>query len=253
MRALVIDPDRRLTGRLTAELAREGFAVEAVTEAATAVRLARTARPDVMVLTGQRPNTPSGPPLARDGIEICRQLRAASPAYLVIVGEPDVLAAFAAGADDCLAETSSPRELVARVKAMLRRPRTRGELPGTLAGTLPGSRCFGDLWLDPLGREVRVAGRPVQLTPREFEVLAALAARPRTAFSRRQLVARVWGAGSGADDHVVDVHVANLRRKLGDDPANPRYVRTVRGVGYRMGPGTDQSQACPVSSSYASM
>ena len=98
-------------------------------------------------------------------------------------------------------------------------------------------RRFGALELDPRAREVRVDGRPVELTRIEFDLLDALSAEPRVAFSRGQLLERVWGPGWFGDDHVVDVHIANLRRKLGDDPAAPRYVRTVRGVGYRMGDG----------------
>jgi DNA-binding response OmpR family regulator len=99
-------------------------------------------------------------------------------------------------------------------------------------------RRFGALEIDPQAREVRLDGRPVELTRREFELLDALSAEPRVAFSRSQLLERVWGPDWFGDHHVVDVHIANLRRKLGDDPNAPRYVRTVRGVGYRMGEGT---------------
>ena len=91
--------------------------------------------------------------------------------------------------------------------------------------------------LDPLAREVRLDGSPVELTRIEFDLLDTLSAEPRVAFSRGQLLERVWGPGWFGDDHVVDVHIANLRRKLGDDPTAPRYLRTVRGVGYRMGDG----------------
>jgi len=93
------------------------------------------------------------------------------------------------------------------------------------------------LEIDPAGREVRVAGRPVELTRTEFDMLDALSAQPRVAFSRRQLLDRVWGGDWYGDEHVIDVHVGNVRRKLDDDAAAPRYIRTVRGVGYRMGTG----------------
>jgi DNA-binding response OmpR family regulator len=118
---------------------------------------------------------------------------------------------------------------------MLRRPRAGAGVPGA---DPDGLRRFGALTLDPAGREVRVGDRPVELTRLEFDLLDALSERPRIVLSRRQLLERVWGADWYGDDHVVDVHIANLRRKLGDDPQRPRYVRTVRGVGYRMGPGT---------------
>ncbi len=134
------------------------------------------------------------------------------------------------GADDYVTKPFSPRVLVARIRAMLRRPRV---LPAQGGGPV---RRFGDPEIDPAGREAGVGGRPVELTRTEFDLLDALSAEPRVAFSRRRLMERVWGGDWYGDEHVVDVHVANLRRKLGDDAQQPRYVRTVRGIGYRMGP-----------------
>jgi len=116
------------------------------------------------------------------------------------------------------------------VRALLRRPRTETGAGGE-------TRRFGALVVDPLAREVQLDGNPVELTRLEFDLLDALSAEPRVAFSRAQLLERIWGPGWFGDEHVVDVHVANLRRKLGDDPAAPRYLRTVRGIGYRMGDG----------------
>jgi len=98
-------------------------------------------------------------------------------------------------------------------------------------------RAFGSLRVDPLGRDVWLDGEPVSLTRTEFDLLAALSGRPRMAFSRRQLIDDVWGPAWVGDEHLVDVHVGHLRRKLGDDAVEGRYVRTVRGVGYRMGTG----------------
>jgi DNA-binding response OmpR family regulator len=115
---------------------------------------------------------------------------------------------------------------------MLRRPRSEQARPDD------GARRFGALELDPKAREVRLDGRPIELTRLEFDLLDVLSAEPRVAFSRAQLLQHVWGPAWFGDDHVVDVHIANLRRKLGDDPGSPLYVRTVRGVGYRMGSGT---------------
>jgi DNA-binding response OmpR family regulator len=121
---------------------------------------------------------------------------------------------------------------VARVKVMLRRPRSS---PPT--GPEADIRRFGKLAVDPQSREVRLDAIPVELTRTEFDLLDALTARPRLAFTRAQLIEHVWGGGWVGDEHLVDVHIGHIRRKLGDDPADPRYIRTVRGVGYRMGTG----------------
>jgi DNA-binding response OmpR family regulator len=114
---------------------------------------------------------------------------------------------------------------------MLRRPRTVEPSVDVAV------RRFGELEIDPRGREVRVDARPIELTRTEFDLLDTLSAEPHMVFSRRQLLEHVWGADWYGDDHVIDVHVGNLRRKLGDDASDPRYIRTVRGVGYRMGVG----------------
>jgi DNA-binding response OmpR family regulator len=118
---------------------------------------------------------------------------------------------------------------------MLRRPRTAGTTPGEPVEAPP--RTFGPLSVDVTAREVRVAGTLVEVTRTEFDLLATLAGRPRMAFSRRQLIDAVWGDDWVGDEHLVDVHIGHLRRKLGDDPTAPRFVRTVRGIGYRMGEG----------------
>ena len=166
-----------------------------------------------------------------DGIEACRQIRSFSDAYVIMLtardDEIDTLVGLSVGADDYLTKPFSPRVLVARIKTMLRRPRSTATTPEEV-------RRFGELEIDPGAREVRLAGEKVELTRTEFDLLDVLSAEPRVAFSRARLLERVWDDWPG-DDHLVDVHIANLRRKLGDDAAAPRYVRTVRGVGYRMG------------------
>jgi DNA-binding response OmpR family regulator len=141
--------------------------------------------------------------------------------------EVDKLVGLGVGADDYVTKPFSPRELVARVRVLLRRPRGTGER----------ALVFGPLRVDPVAREASIDGAPVPLTRTEFDILAALAARPRMAFSRRALIEVVWGDSWVGDEHLVDVHIGHLRRKLGDDPAAPRFVLTVRGIGYRMGAG----------------
>ncbi|QUW85477.1 response regulator transcription factor (plasmid) [Streptomyces mirabilis] len=226
--ALVVDDEAEL-GRLVGDyLSREGFAVDVVRNGVDALDLARSAAPDVVVLDVMMPGI--------DGVEVCRQLRTFSDAYVIMltarVEEVDKLIGLSVGADDYLTKPFSPRELVARIKAMLRRPRGGQPAPGHAL-----VRRFGELTIDPEAREVTLTGRPVELTRLEFDLLEALSSRPRLAFSRRQLIERVWGPEWGGDEHIVDVHVARLRRKLSDDPVASRFVLTVRGIGYRMGPG----------------
>jgi DNA-binding response OmpR family regulator len=194
----------------------------------SALALARHTRPDVVVLDLMLPGV--------DGVEVCRQLRTFTDAYVIMLTarteEVDKLIGLSVGADDYLTKPFSPRELVARVKVMLRRPR------GT-ASNAPADpvRRFGALAVDPHARELHVDGRPVALTRTEFDILDALSAHPRQAFSRTQLIAAVWGDSWVGDEHLVDIHIGHIRRKLGDDPASPRFIVTIRGVGYRMGTG----------------
>jgi DNA-binding response OmpR family regulator len=229
LRALVVDDEEHLARLVADYLAREGFTTQVALDGEHALDLARAASPDIVVLDLMLPGI--------DGVEVCRQLRTFTDAYVIMLTaraeEVDKLIGLAVGADDYLTKPFSPRELVARVRAMLRRP--RGHQP---AGGEAAARQFGDLVIDPAAREVSVGGKPVELTRLEFDLLEVLSARPRLAFSRRQLVERVWGQDWFGDEHIVDVHIVRLRRKLGDDPAHPRYVLTVRGVGYRLGPGT---------------
>lgn len=221
---LVVDDEEKLVELVEGYLRREGFEVLVALDGPTALDLARTKQPDLIVLDVMLPGL--------DGIEVCRRLRQFSDAYVLMLTakseEIDKIVGLTVGADDYLTKPFSPRELVARVRAMLRRPRS------AIAADeeVPPPIRFGDLVIDPGRHEVIRRGEPVPLTAREFALLAAMAAHPGLVFTRSQLLERVWGDGY-YDDHVVDVHVANLRKKLGDDPANPRYVQTVRGVGYR--------------------
>lgn len=227
-RVLVVDDEQSLAKVVASYLERDGHDVECVFDGAAAVQAARVQPPDVVVLDLGLPGL--------DGIEVCRQLRTFTDCYIVMLtarsDEVDRLVGLGVGADDYVVKPFSPRELVARVRAMLRRPR----IAAAVVREEP-ARAFGPLLVDVTGREITVAGRPVEVTRTEFDLLAALSARPRMAFSRRQLIDVVWGEAWVGDEHLVDVHVGHLRRKLGDDPAAPRFIRTVRGVGYRMGEG----------------
>ena len=228
-RVLVVDDEQHLAHLVADYLTRDGFAAQCAFDGEQALALARADDPDVVVLDLMLPGI--------DGVEVCRRLRTFTDAYVVMltarVEEIDKLIGLSVGADDYLTKPFSPRELVARVKAMLRRPRTRRcDVPPS------PPRRHGELALDPCAREVTVAGAPVELTRLEFDLLETLSARPRQAFTRRQLIDRVWGETWIGDEHIVDAHVAHLRRKLGDNATQPRYVLTVRGIGYRIGPGT---------------
>jgi len=232
-RALVVDDEAALAEVVASYLRRENFEAHVAVDGPGALALAREVDPDVVVLDIGLPGV--------DGIEVCRQLRIFSDAYVIMLTardtEVDTVVGLAVGADDYITKPFSPRELVARVRAMLRRPRrvpSRGADPA--AESTP-ARVFGALRIDIDSREVHVGELPIMLTRTEFDVLAALSAHPGRVLSRRQLLETVWGDSWVGNDNIVDVHVGHLRRKLGDSPSQPRYVSTVRGVGYRMGSG----------------
>jgi len=231
LRVLVVDDERALADLVGSYLTRDGFEVSMAEDGQQAIDQARQVDPEVMVLD-------LGLPLI-DGVEVCRVVRTFSDCYIVMLTarteEIDKLIGLSVGADDYLTKPFSPRELVARIHAMLRRPRasTAGRRPAQEAPP----RVFGALSIDLAGREVHLEGEAVTLTRTEFDLLEALSARPKLVFSRRKLIDTVWDQTWIGDEHLVDVHVGHLRKKLGDDPSSPRYVLTVRGVGYRMGEG----------------
>jgi two-component system, OmpR family, alkaline phosphatase synthesis response regulator PhoP len=226
-KVLVVDDELNLVDLVKGYLEHEGFDVDVATDAPSAVDIARTLRPDLIVLDLMLPGF--------DGIEVCRRVRQFSDAYILMLTaraeEIDRVVGLEVGADDYLTKPFSPRELVARVRAMLRRPRSSESTPSDA----PTPARFGDLVIDESRHEVTMRGTPVPLTPREFALLLTLASQPGRVFTRAQLLERVWGA-EYYDEHVVDVHVANLRHKLGDDAAQAALVQTVRGVGYRFLP-----------------
>ncbi len=231
LRVLVVDDEAALARVVASYLEREGFAVELAHDGPSAVATARDWQPDLVVLDVMLPGF--------DGVEVCRQIRGFTDAYIIMLTardeEVDKVVGLSVGADDYLVKPFSPRELIARVRAMLRRPRI-------VAGSAPPDQevaplRLGALAVDLVARTVTVDERTVELTRTEFDLLAAMAGRPHAAFTRRQLIDAVWGGDWYGDEHVVDVHVGHLRRKLGDDAAVPAYIRTVRGVGYGMGTG----------------
>jgi DNA-binding response OmpR family regulator len=232
VRVLVVEDSPEFRGVLVPLLRQEGFQVEEATDGEAAVEVARAVEPAVVVLDLNLPKL--------DGVEVCRRIRTFSDAYVIMLtakgDEIDKLIGLSVGADDYMTKPFSPRELVARIRAMLRRPRAGPAESDTV-------REFGELRIDPLAREVFRGTEKIDLTRIEFDLLDVLSSNPRMAFSRAKLLERVWGPDWFGDDHVVDVHVSNLRKKIGDDPGSPQYVRTVRGVGYRMGEGT--SAAAP--------
>ncbi len=222
-RALVVDdaPENRML--VSALLIQQGFAVEQAVDGEGAVRVASESAFDLIVLDVGLPDI--------DGIEVCRRVREFSDAHVLMLTaqdtELDKVVGFEAGADDYVTKPFSVAELVGRLKAVLRRAQR----------AVATSRIFGSLTVDPLARVVTLDGTPLDLTRIEFDLLDTFTAEPRVAFSRAQLLERVWGPNWYGDDHLVDVHVSNLRRKLADDPRDSDFVCTVRGVGYRMGPG----------------
>jgi DNA-binding response OmpR family regulator len=231
MRVLVVDDEVALAGVVAGYLQREGFDTRLAHDGPAAVGEARGWRPDLVVLDVMLPGF--------DGVEVCRRLRQFSDAYVIMLTardeEVDKVVGLSVGADDYLVKPFSPRELIARIRAMLRRP--RAVVGGSTAGARSAPLVIGAVSVDPVARTVTVADRRVELTRTEFDLLATMAERPRAAFTRRQLIDAVWGGEWYGDEHVVDVHVGHLRRKLGDDAAEPRYIRTVRGIGYGMGSG----------------
>ncbi|WP_024795881.1 response regulator transcription factor [Tomitella biformata] len=227
---MVVEDEAALAVLIASYLERDGFEVIIAGDGHDALELARQFDPDVVVLDLGLPRL--------DGVEVCRRLRTFSDAYVVMLTaraeEIDTVIGLSVGADDYQTKPFSPRELMARIQAMMRRPRTRLAVGVIRAREV---RMIGALSVDIDAREVTVEDTPVSLTRTEFDVLAALSRDPGFVLSRSQLIAAVWGPSWVGDEHLVDVHIGHLRRKLGDDASRGRYVRTVRGVGYQMRTG----------------
>jgi DNA-binding response OmpR family regulator len=204
-------------------LRNEGFHVDEAADGEDALASVRDVPPDLVVLDLRLPGI--------DGFDVLREIRKASSTYVIVLTaraeEVDKLVGLELGADDYITKPFSPRELVARVRAVLRRGRDSS------SGSDPAMRFHG-LTVDVERHEVTVDGRLVELTSLEFELLAALAGAPGRVFTRGQLIERVWGWDFYGDERLVDVHIRNLRKALGDPAEAPRFVGTVRGVGYKL-------------------
>ena len=227
-----MDDEPSLVRAVAGYLEHDGFLVTTAPDGEQALAAARSDPPDVVVLDLMLPGI--------DGLEVCRRLRTFSDAYVIMLTarseEIDTLIGLSVGADDYMTKPFSPRVLTARIRALLRRPRMAMHTGADPTGADSPVLTIGDLSLDPQSRQVRVGQTPVELTRTEFDLLQALTERPKLAFTRSQLIERVWGPDWAGEEHLVDIHIAHIRAKLGDDAATPRFILTLRGVGYRMGP-----------------
>ncbi len=220
-RILVVDDDTALAEMIGIVLRTEGFEPVFCADGALAVDEWRVQRPDLVLLDLMLPGM--------DGIEICRQIRAESGVPVIMLtargDTADVVHGLEVGADDYIVKPFNPKELIARIRTRLR----------PVSATTTGVLRVGDLELDVDAHEVRRGEQVIALTPLEFQLLAALAAKPQQVFSREMLLEQVWGYHYKADTRLVNVHVQRLRAKVEIDPDNPKVVLTVRGVGYRAG------------------
>ncbi|MCF6508686.1 response regulator transcription factor [Blastococcus sp. MG754426] len=227
---LVVEDTEEIRELVTTVLGRAGFAVRAVGTGIEALEEVRRDPPDLIVLDLGLPDA--------DGTEVCRQIRAETPCYVLMLTaraeEVDLLIGLAVGADGYMAKPFSPRELVARVQAMLRFPRTAPQPAAAPAAAAESVRRLAELEVDEDSREVRVDGEVVDLTRTEFDLLAALASRPGRVLQRETLLREVWHTDWEGNLRLVEAHMSNLRRKLVAAGLSTPEIRTVRGVGYRL-------------------
>ena len=225
-RVLIVDDEPHIRTVLRSYLEAAGFSVLEAADGASALRIARDERPDLLLLDVMLPGI--------DGLEVLRQIRQDSDVYVILVTarteEVDKLVGLGVGADDYITKPFSPREVAARVKAVLRRDRSARRHAGRGRVNSFVSRVLS---LTRRGVRSTVPARPVTLSTFEFDLLVALASSPGRVFSRQQLLERVWGQDFYGDERVVDVHIRSLRAHLADDAATPHLIATVRGVGYK--------------------
>ncbi|WP_153025372.1 response regulator transcription factor [Glycomyces albidus] len=222
-RVLVVDDDPALAEVVARYLRRDGFDVDYAADGATGLHKALSTLPDLVVLDLMMPGM--------DGFEVCRRLRETTAIPVVMLTargeENDRIAGLDLGADDYVTKPFSPRELAARVRAVLRRASAEPAPPAVLSG--------GGVEIDTLAHRVRRRGEPLTLTAKEYDLLVCFLTNPGRAFRREELLETVWGWSIG-DASTVTVHVRRLREKVEDDPSAPRHLTTVRGVGYRWEP-----------------
>ncbi|MFT5201118.1 MAG: DNA-binding response OmpR family regulator [Candidatus Aldehydirespiratoraceae bacterium] len=225
-KVLVVDDAPEFQLLIEATLTSAGFLVALAEDGKSGLDYARNSEPDVIVLDLGLPGI--------DGVEVCRRLRTFSDAYVIMLTardcEVDRLAGLAVGADDYMTKPFSTRELVARVQALMRRPRHSERR----TNSEDASHIQGDLRVRPDSREVWVGEQEVSLTKTEFDLLSAFIERPEMVFTKELLLERVWGTGLQRSDHLVQVHIANLRSKI--DRGGRSHIKSVRGVGYRLTP-----------------
>ncbi|GAA2095853.1 response regulator transcription factor [Microlunatus panaciterrae] len=221
----MVEDDVTIAQAVASRLTAESFEVRAVHDGTDAVAVAAEWRPDLLVLDVMLPGL--------DGLEVCRRVQALRPVPVLMVtardDESDVLVGLGVGADDYLTKPFSMRELVARVRVLLRRVERAAELARSEVTAQPGPLLIADLEINHAERRVRRAEQDIHLTPTEFDLLACLAARPHTVLTREHLLAEVWGWRDASGTRTVDSHVKSLRRKIGADA-----LRTVHGVGYAL-------------------
>lgn len=220
----MVDDEPHIVELVRYNLLQEGYDVAAAGDGEAALAKVRTERPDLIVLDIMLPGT--------DGLEVCRRLRRESAVPIIMLtakgGELERVVGLDLGADDYVTKPFSPRELVARVRAVLRR-RVR-----EVSSPTQEPVRVGGLHLDPVTHEVTLEGRPVELTAREFELLRLLMRHPDRVFTRDFLLEHLWGHDFYGTTRTVDMHVSRLREKIEDDPSRPTYIVTVRGVGYKL-------------------
>jgi two-component system response regulator MtrA len=221
-RVLVVDDDPALAEMLTIVLRGEGFDTAVVADGTRALPAVRELRPDVVLLDLMLPGM--------NGIDVCRAIRSESGVPIVMLTAKsdtvDIVLGLESGADDYIVKPFKPKELVARIRARVRRTETE-----------PAEQLsIGDVTIDVPAHQVQRDGAPIALTPLEFDLLVALARKPRQVFTREVLLEQVWGYRHAADTRLVNVHVQRLRSKVERDPEHPEVVLTVRGVGYKAGP-----------------
>lgn len=221
-RILIVDDEPELRSMLREYLVREGFDVAEAITGREAIDVAERTQPDLVLLDVGLPDI--------DGFEVLRNLRSGSDVPVIMVTardeEIDRVVGLSVGADDYVVKPFSPRELVARIQAVLRRGSAEVRSTESLLR-------FDGLTIDETSREVRAGDDHVELSALEFDLLVALAQSPNRVFSRQQLLERVWGWDYFGVERVVDVHVGNIRKALGDDASDPRYIATIRGIGYK--------------------